>query len=361
MFSQKMAPDQTLKTAIKSKIKPTPALSQDDYGPGLQRYLGSRRSEHLATNQGNPGYAPPIGSIYGQDSLRPTEEEPQTPSYPSSTSTYPMPVSTDPPTEPAYPTPEVDSTPNSASDITSETVAPMPAPRSRTEIGVGEEVILTHRKKHVKWTTTAGILSGAIDNKVKFIAPDIPKKITISGNRSSITFDVIAPNGVFMERMNNSSVYHKQDRPDSGINVQVYIQPDTVNFYKVQYLEDKVGAVADGEYKSLAGIPHEERPNMIYLSDTVVSGKGTQVPDGGDCVYSGDPGTAPPFSQGSITYDIPYEYKVGGGRYYPFATITQKCTLDPDGSTLKASKANASGDTTVASPTIFNVQCPFNM
>lgn len=346
MLTYRQTPYQTYLIAQQSKpkIKPFSAHNEDGSEQNLQRYVGTRNLESMAAYRLTGIVLPPRG---------------QTPEY-----TYPTSAPTNPtPTAPAatYPTTVEDSTPDTSNDITSETVKPMPAPRSRTTIAVGEEVILTHKKRHVNWTTTAGILSDAIDHTIKFTAPDIPKKVTITGRRSSITFDVIAPEGVFMERKGSTGVIHTQNRPDSGLNLQVYLQPDTVNFYKVQYHEVNVAAIGEGEYQSLNGKPHDEHPKVMYLSDTVVSQKGTKVANGGDCVYSGDPGSTPPFKKGSITFDIPYEYKVGWGTFYPFATVTQESTLDSDGSALKSSKANASGETTVASPTVINMECPYNI
>jgi hypothetical protein len=93
------------------------------------------------------------------------------------------------------------------------------------------------------------------------------------------------------------------------------------------------------------------------LTNTVVAGLGTQSLLG-DCAYSGHCGTAPPFAAGSLTVNIPYEYKVGTGAFHAITTVAQVHSLAADGSTLTTSKAGATGTTTVASPSVAIAQCP---
>jgi hypothetical protein len=94
------------------------------------------------------------------------------------------------------------------------------------------------------------------------------------------------------------------------------------------------------------------------LSNTVVAGLGTQDLPPPDCAYSGHCGGSPPFTPGSITLTIPYEYRVGGGAFHRITTVSQVHTLAADGSTLTTTKAGASGTTTVATATTALAQCP---
>ena len=71
-----------------------------------------------------------------------------------------------------------------------------------------------------------------------------------------------------------------------------------------------------------------------------------------DTVYSGDPGTPPPFAPGAITFQIPYQYQLqSGGPLFNFATVTQQSSLALDGHTLSSSKAGASISVQVSDPT----------
>ena len=71
-----------------------------------------------------------------------------------------------------------------------------------------------------------------------------------------------------------------------------------------------------------------------------------------------DCGTAAPFVAGSITFSIPYEYKVGINPFRAITTVTQTHTLAADLTTLTSGKAGASGTTTVAAASVTIVQCP---
>jgi hypothetical protein len=153
-----------------------------------------------------------------------------------------------------------------------------------------------------------------------------------------------------MDRFPGTGVRHAHGRPDSGIRTRPFLLPDTVNFYRVQCREVDVGAVCTGVYTRFHGVGHDPHPATLTLSSTVVASKGTQT-NAMDTVYSGDPGIPAPFTPGSIIYSIPYEYKVGGGSFRRFTTVTQRSTLAADASTLTSSKAGATGSTTVAAAT----------
>jgi hypothetical protein len=233
--------------------------------------------------------------------------------------------------------------------LTSKTVATAPGPRTRTTIGVGEEVTLRHLPGSVAWSTTGGTLSAAAGKAVTLTAPDTAQTVTVTGGTLTLAFTVIAPSGVHMDRYPGTGIRHTRDRPDSGIQTLPYLLPDTVNFYNIQYHEVDVGAVCSGVYTPFHSIGHDAHPATLTLSKTVVKGKGTKA-NVKDSVYSGDPGTAAPFAPGSIVFSIPYEYKVGAGAFANFATIAQTSSLAaPD--VLESNKAGASGATTVGAAT----------
>jgi hypothetical protein len=58
--------------------------------------------------------------------------------------------------------------------ITSETVVTDPAPRTRTTVGVGEEVDMTHAPGTATWAMTAGTLSATTGVTVRLTAPTPP-------------------------------------------------------------------------------------------------------------------------------------------------------------------------------------------
>ena len=269
--------------------------------------------------------------------------------------------------EPTPPTPP-------APTITSETVATSPGARTRTTIGVGEEVNLTYSAGTTRWTTSGsggrirGLLSSDTGDTVTLTAPDTAQRITVTAGTATLAFDVIAPTGVHMDRFPGTGIKHKVNRPDVGIGTLPFLLPDTVNFLHVVYRElDATGVPTDpGVYScntfknghcNLGGAGAS--CGDLLLTSTVVAGKGTQAIVG-DCVYSGRcPGTrTPPFAPGSITVRVPYEYKVGAGAFHWFAPVPQVFTLAADASTLTAEKAGANGATIVAAATSTIPRCP---
>lgn len=248
--------------------------------------------------------------------------------------------------------------------LTSETIATQPADRTRTDIGVGEDVILTHSPGNAIWRTTAGTLLPRTGVNVIFTAPDTAQTVTVTAGRASIAFDVIAPDDVHMDPFAGTGVKHTQNAADSGIETVPFLLPDTVNFLNVTYRELNTGATVTnpGPYSCFRNFGHcRTRAGgacpPLAMTDTVVAGKGTQA-FLNDCVYSGDCQQAPPFVAGAITFNIPYEYRVGRGRFRRFRVVTQVSALDADLTTLTSDKAGAHGDTTVAAGTVAIADCP---
>ncbi len=251
-----------------------------------------------------------------------------------------------------------------AETITSETVATSPGARTRTTIGVGERVDLTHAPGSAVWSTTGGRLNRQRGETVRLTAPDTTRRITVTAGGATLDFDVQAPTGVHMDRFAGTGVKHTLNAADSGIETLPFLLPDTVNFVNVRYRELNVGATVSnpGPYSCFNNFGHCRTaaggacPDLA-LTDTVVAGKGTQAVLG-DCVYSGDCQQATPFVAGNITFAIPYEYRVGTGAFRNFATVNQVSALAADLTTLSSDKAGAHGDTTVAAATVVIAACP---
>jgi hypothetical protein len=246
--------------------------------------------------------------------------------------------------------------------IANETVAIDPGPRTRTKIAVGEEVTLTYSAGNANWQTTAGTLSAKRGVSVTLTAPDTARTVTVTAGKATITFDVIAPKDVLMERYPSTGISHTKDRPDIGMLTTAFLQPDTVNFYNIKHREVDARAFATGVYKPFDGIGHDANPKTIRMQDVVVAGKGTQSRIQ-DKVCSGDPATLPPFETGQILYVIPYEYQVGTGPFHRFTSVVQMCTLTsfdpskPEKADLYAYKAVADALTTVGAASSNTAWC----
>ena len=244
-------------------------------------------------------------------------------------------------------------------EIISQTVAEVPENRERRVVGVGEDVVLTCTCANANWSVSGG--AGTVEasgKSVIYSASITPATETITAVSTSpsgtamATFTVIAPTGVLDEFV-PGSIVHEHDRPDSGMKVHAYFQPDTVSFEFIDVLERDVPSVANGVYAMFNGEGHKPNPKALPMLE-VVPGKGTEwLPV--DNIYSGDPGTAAPFAPGSITFSIPYVYGLASrgqkGPFYPMTTVVQQSLLDKDAVTLGSTKASAEVKTKVSNPT----------
>lgn len=244
----------------------------------------------------------------------------------------------------------IPSIPMVAPEITSQTVQTVPGARTRTDIGVGEEVDLTHTVGGVSWSTTAGTLSLETASSARLTAPDTAQSVTVSAGSESLVFNVIAPTGIHRDREPGSGIRHNHNFPDIGMRTNSYILPDNVNFYNTSYREVDVPAVTSGTYSCHSGVGHDAHPATISVSNTVTSGKGSG-PNGRDSAYSGHCGGSAPFVPGSLSFAIPNEYQVGSGTFHRFVTTDQIHVLENDASTLTVTKAGASATTTVTAAT----------
>jgi hypothetical protein len=198
---------------------------------------------------------------------------------------------------------------------------------------------------------------------VTWTAPDTAQRVTVTAGTATIDFDVVAPNGVHMDRAAGSPIQHLANHADCGIQTDVFLLPDRVNFRNVVYRElDVAGTATRGAFacnpsaRGHCGAGPGRPCSEHFMTATVVAGKGTQAIIG-DCAYSG--ACAPPYTAGSLTTNIPYEYRVAGNPYRRFTVVPQVHRLAPDLVTVHTDKAGAHGQILVSAATSTNPRCPF--
>lgn len=244
-----------------------------------------------------------------------------------------------------------------APKIISETVAVSPADRSRLKIGVGEKVNLTFNLGTANWTTSAGLLSVASGVSTRFTAPDRAATIKVtavdaSGAQDEITFTVIEPSGVIMERAMGTGIWHVQNIPSVGIRTSIYIQPADVSFENIEIVEDDCPGIVTGYLVGtpLDGVAHGSHGagNKVGVGP-VVSGKGSEVL-AKDTAQSGHCNFGLPYSSGTFLWAIPWKFSVGTGSDMQFAIINQNFLIDASGA-MDVLKAGATGHAALADPT----------
>ncbi|GEM_PF-3359983 len=213
-------------------------------------------------------------------------------------------------------------------NITSQTFATSPSDRSRTRIGVGEEVNLNYSPGNAKWKISGkGKISSKNGSSITFTAGNKSGSTTIkatgSGGSCSLTFTVISPTSMTMNKCPGKNLKHTINRPDCGWMGKVFVHPDDVNFYRVEIRELDSAAVTTGSYTVFKGVKHGNYPApdhasswfaLIDHSDAAGSSWGNAIQDN---IYSGDPGpaktgNAPPFSIGTMYFPMTWQWRVIG-------------------------------------------------
>lgn len=206
--------------------------------------------------------------------------------------------------------------------------------QKRLIIGIGEEVEVRIKNKcgaTVKWKITGvGTLTSDPNdqNQVSFQAHWNPGEIHITayltglcsdcgGPISSIelVFQVIQPTGIFFDNSATEphcpGIYHYKFQPSAGYSADSYLQPATVNFYKVRIREEEAIGLPSGEYFSIPqNIPLHEANILTPCKDLVFPGKGTKVMIA-DNIYTNFRcrSDRDPNLQGKIEWNIPNLYR----------------------------------------------------
>ena len=229
--------------------------------------------------------------------------------------------------------------------IETQTVATQPADRTRKTVGVGEEVNLTLLPPGlglITWNipSGSGCLSHYFSNgSILFTAPGEASDTTVTasvlGGGCEVEFEIIEPTDVFFENMAVS--LHGGAPPDQkyymiSYYADVYILPDTVNFYNISVCEGYAQTQTEPgyfrDYPPPAHTSWEDSPRQIN-SMTVVAGKGTMANwDQGDTIGGAteDTRTIPP-RDGYAYWDIPWKFRVANTALKQFRTIRQDYRL----------------------------------
>jgi hypothetical protein len=221
-------------------------------------------------------------------------------------------------------------------------VATSPSNRKRTKLGVGERVILKVDPGPGKWLVSGGTLSAGTGSTVTFIAGDRAGKgavsVEVNGLKTSIEFQIIQPSEV--HQVTVATKHDAVGQPNAGFLADIYVGPADVSFMNVSFLELEIMATDSGYWTHMTDKGHHPNSKFLSLSGTVVSGKGTKAA-AQDNIFSGYPGVNTPPWEGTRTWNIPWQYKVGTGSAHALTTVTQSIVTTADGTTT-ASKAGAS-------------------
>lgn len=286
------------------------------------------------------------------------QTETTTPPEPSTTPSAATPV--DSPTEPCHP----------PCTIVSETFKSSPVDRTRTKVGVGEEVKITVTGNPATWEISGGgsiSPSTGTQSSVTFTADKVAGSATITATGSgcgcvnTITFTVVEPSDFTMRRK-GATLEHKNPRPDCGWTGLVYVHPNDVNFYRVRIREMDSQAVTTGSYNVplLTGAYHGNYPLPARASSWFALTSHTEKRGSKgaleDHIYSGYPpsaatGNAPPFNVGTMHFPMTWQWRVAGTtEKHNFPGFRQSHRINTAGS-CRSSKAGNSENALYSDPT----------
>lgn len=237
--------------------------------------------------------------------------------------------------------------------LTSQTNATAPSNRARTSVGVGERVRLTARGAvgAVTWTKTGNsVLSSSSGSSVTLSADDRAETTTVTardgacGCTAPLTFRVIEPSGVQMERGSGTGLWHRYGFASVGILNDVFITPDTVSFENIEVSEGDAVGVVTGFFVGtrLDGMHHAGHGAGVWVPvGGPIAGHGSHV-RGQDTAQSGNCSFRTPFAPGTFDWPIPWTFRVGTGTPKSFTTVHQRFLIDAAGG-MTVTKGGASG------------------
>ena len=256
--------------------------------------------------------------------------------------------------------------------IASQTFKRSPLDRTRTKLGVGEEVTITVTGNPATWAISDGD-GGRISpragtqNSVTFTADKVAGSSTIIATGSgcscinTITFTVVEPSD-FTMRKKGATLEHNNPHPDCGWTGLVYVHPNDVNFYRVQVREMDSQAVTTGSYNVplLTGAYHglyplPERASSWFALTSHTEQRGSKA-SLEDHIYSGYPGSgssgaAPPFIAGTMHFPMTWQWRVAGSATrHNFPGFRQSHTIFATGR-CRSSKAGNTESALFSDPT----------
>jgi len=174
--------------------------------------------------------------------------------------------------------------------IVTETVATSPPDRARKTIGVGEEVTLRVLPEGVDvflWDRTqgGGDLSYYSGSTTTYTAPgaedDVTITATVEGADCSVSFSVIEPTGVLLENKELGPTPYTVQPTWMSMEYQatIYLQPDSVNFYRVLFYESAAEVIKTGYFtQGTHNFSDHPANGPHHMTAIVIPTKGTLAP-----------------------------------------------------------------------------------
>ena len=221
--------------------------------------------------------------------------------------------------------------------IETQTVATSPTDRARKMIGVGEEVNLTLLPAGLGLITW-NILSGSghlshyySNGSILFTAPgegdDTTVTASVLGEECEVEFEIIEPSAFIFE---NTSIVppelHLPTQTENWLHIKyyadMYLSPDTVNFYNVRLYEGASDPYPVGYFTLYRHGMQKHQPNGPHaMTASIIPGKGTL------CIESDEIKGIVELNRGNIDgllyWELLWEYDTLGDIRVPLKLLRQ--------------------------------------
>ena len=156
--------------------------------------------------------------------------------------------------------------------------------------------------------------------------------VVMSGPSAGVGFfnpynrTVVEPSDAYMIKAPNTGVWHIQGYASVGFKGWAYLLPKEVSFSNIEWREGLCTGTGTGFFAGDTGEVHPTGSWMDVGSGNSTKGCRVQMTD---TVESGPHNS--PYSAGTFTWPIPWQYRVGSGTEETFTTATHYETIDSTG------------------------------
>ncbi|MGH7952464.1 MAG: hypothetical protein ACREFE_11180, partial [Limisphaerales bacterium] len=221
----------------------------------------------------------------------------------------------------------------------------------RTTIGVGENVDLMGMPDNTVWSTTAGSLYSMNGSWTIFTAPSTAEPVTVTasvgGQSLPVTFAVLEPTGIDHAQIIGTE-HFPVGEAGAGMTNAIWIAPTSVSFCQVQLME--VGEDASSVSGYFANTNLFTANPAHYWRHDVAAGADTWRPLSNNNELedlASITSLPPPWSSGSISWEIPVKWKVGdNGATNSMLDYNQVFSIDGSGTVTSQKFGNAVTRTT---------------
>jgi hypothetical protein len=177
----------------------------------------------------------------------------------------------------------------------------------------------------------------ATDGQATYNAPDTAQSVSLQlevldgpskGTLVTSNISIVAPSSAYMVQEPGTGIRHTMGVSGVGFKGRIYMEPRNVSFNRLQFREGTVNGTGTGFYSFLNNKSHDLGDWADIGSCALVTGCHVL---GVDMIDTGD--KLGPYSNGTFTWPIPWQYRVGVGAAQSFTTGTHLQHINGAGTT----------------------------